>query len=104
MARGYGNVGLSYQKVVKGIAKEVETVVPYRYVVQQYSYRYQTVESSTSKDLALNMQVTIVSDEFLRDNLASIKWVEVSGVKWSVTSAVISYPNITLTLGSVYTK
>lgn len=64
--------------------------------------RSQTGEYAND-DLAVNNQISITSDLYLRDNWGFIKYALWNGVKWKVNSIDLSkYPKIFLELGGVY--
>lgn len=69
--------------------------------VLEYIRRFQN-ESKQNEDLALDNQISILSDLYARDNWMSIKYVDWNGVRWKVSSVRLSYPRIILQLGGVY--
>lgn len=74
---------------------------PYTGNVLEHIRRFQN-ESKENQDLALDNQISILSDLYARDNWMSIKYVLWNGVRWSVSSVRLSYPRIILQLGGVY--
>lgn len=53
--------------------------------------------------LVLENRISIVSDIYLRDNLSSVRYVEMKGAKWEVRSIDINnYPRVILSVGGVY--
>lgn len=55
-------------------------------------------------DINISNQISIVSDNFLRENFNTIKYVEFMGVKWKISSIDIQYPRLILSLGGVYNE
>jgi hypothetical protein len=55
-----------------------------------------------NEDLRLNNSVSILSDMYMKENLASIRYITWKGSKWKVTNVEIGYPRITLTIGGIY--
>lgn len=57
---------------------------------------------SRNDDLTVNNYISIIADDFAKQNFQFIKWVEILGVKWRISSVEIEYPRIKLTLGGVW--
>ena len=57
---------------------------------------------STNDDLNINIQISIVSDPFTRDNLHSMKYVRFMGGYWKITKVEPRHPRLILTIGGVY--
>ena len=53
-------------------------------------------------DFNISNQLSIVSDEFLAQNLHKIVYVTFMGAKWRVSSVDIQWPRLILEIGSVY--
>lgn len=65
--------------------------------------RFQTAENQQNENLVVNNRVSIISDLYMQQNWASIKYVLWNNIKWKVTSIDIgSYPRVILELGGVY--
>lgn len=65
--------------------------------------RFQPAENQQNENLRVNNQLSIISDLYMQQNWASIKYVVWNGSKWSVSSVDIgSYPRVILELGGVY--
>lgn len=65
--------------------------------------RFQSVENQQNDDLKVNNQLSIISDLYMQQNWASIKYVKWNDVIWKVNSVDIgSYPRVILELGGVY--
>lgn len=102
MAKFYGNVGfLETVETRPGIWEKVEKAHPYRGDLLRNQRRWEK-GTSTNDDLVVSNEVSIVADDFLRENAGTIQWVEVLGSKWKVTSMLLDYPRVTLTLGGLY--
>ncbi len=64
--------------------------------------KFNPVENQQNKNLTLNNQVSIISDLYLRNNWASIKYILWNGVKWSVNTIDVGFPRLVLEIGGVW--
>jgi hypothetical protein len=55
-----------------------------------------------NEDLRLNNSVSILSDMYMKENLASVRYITWKRSKWKVTNVEVGYPRITLTIGGIY--
>lgn len=102
MTKLYGKVGfVETVETAPGVWGPLETVRPYYIEATRNGRRYET-GASTNDDLLVNSYVTMIADPFALEHVSMLKWIELYGVNWRVSSAEISYPRITLTLGGVY--
>lgn len=53
-------------------------------------------------NLQVNNQISIVADQYARDNLFAIRYVCWMGSRWKVTNAEVQHPRLILTIGGVY--
>ena len=58
--------------------------------------------SRVNDDIAINTNISIVSDPFAYENFSHIRYVEYMNSKWKVSSIDVQYPNLILTLGGPY--
>lgn len=58
--------------------------------------------SNLNDDINITNELIIVSDPYADKNFHSIRYVELMGAKWKVTSVEVQYPRLILTLGGVY--
>lgn len=65
---------------------------------------YEKNENSgqVNDSININIQVSIIADQYAMNNLHRIKYATYGGTKWKVTSAEPCYPRMLLTLGGVY--
>lgn len=68
---------------------------------------YRSVQTRSDEqydDLTLGNRLIILADIYMRENLASVKYVLWNDVKWKVTHVDVEYPRLTLSLGGVYNE
>lgn len=64
--------------------------------------KFQQQSNAQNDDLSVNMQISVLSDLYLRENFNSIRYVIWNDVKLSVRNVEIGYPRIVLDVGGVY--
>lgn len=102
MAKFYGLVGfVRTEETSPGIWEPIEDPRPYKGDLLRNQRRWEK-GTSINDNLNISNEISIIGDDFIRENLGAIAWVEVMGCKWQVTSVSIDYPRLTLSLGGVY--
>ena len=102
MAKFRGNIGyVKIEETSPGVWTDVTSTRLYSGDVLQNTRHWQQADKIT-EDLTISNRISIVSDQFMLDNLAFIKFVEYMGVRWRITDISVEYPRLTLTLGGIY--
>ena len=57
-----------------------------------------------NKDIALNHRVSLVGDAYTFENYYAIRWIEIEGVKWEVTSIEVKRPRLIVNIGGLYNE
>ena len=100
-----GKVGF-WQKSIQtnpGVYKPGIVEKPYVGDVFRDYRKWQSAENQQNENLTVSNKISIISDLFMQQNWASIKYVNWNGVNWSVSSIdVSSFPRVTIELGGVY--
>ena len=55
-----------------------------------------------NNDVTLSHRVSLVGDAYAFGNYFNIKWIEMDGMKWEVTSVEIQRPRIIVSLGGLW--
>lgn len=92
------------KEVKPGIYKPEITERLYRGDVLKDYRRFQSVADKQNEDFTIRNRISIVFDLYMSQHLASVRYVEWSGVKWKVESVETSPPRIILDLGGVYNE
>lgn len=58
--------------------------------------------TNPNENLNVSNDISILADDFAKENIGYIKWVEIMGSKWMVTSISIEYPRLVLSIGGLY--
>lgn len=101
--RYYGVIGFGTTVSPDGddVYKEEIEARPYIGDVVRHTYNMQSSDKLT-KDVQVNMQISILADEFAVNFMHLIRYAEWRGVKWQVTSVEPQFPRLILSLGGVY--
>lgn len=102
MAKFYGLIGFTTQvETHPDVWEPIENALPYRGDILRNQRKWTNGES-VNEDLDISNEISIVADDFMTENLGAMKWVELMGTKWKITSISLDYPRVTLSLGGVY--
>lgn len=102
MPKFYGNVGfIVSQETARGVFSPVPVVRNYFGDVTRMVSQYENGEG-VNDDLRLNNRISIVGDPFAYEHFSAIRYVELGGARWKVTSVEVSYPRLILTVGGEY--
>jgi hypothetical protein len=55
-----------------------------------------------NSDVALSHRVSLLGDSYAFNNYFAIKWIQIDGRKWQVTSVELQRPRIILTVGGLW--
>ena len=104
MARFYGDVGYGdsvENPIGSGIYEDVMTKAKYYGDVIRNTRKLEPGEG-LNDDITVGNSISIVADDYAIAHFFKIKYVEWSGVLWSVTSVEVKAPRLILSIGSVY--
>lgn len=102
MSKFYGKIGfVKDMEVTPGVWQHVTTERNYYGDVIRLDRRWDKA-NEVNDHITLSEEINIVADTYLLDNLSYIKYVEVYGSKWKVSTITPAYPRIRLALGGEY--
>lgn len=103
MSRWYGIVGfVTTSETSPGVWTEA---------IEEHYYSGDLIRRSSSysgdnlvnEDISLSLDIEILADPFAYANYSHIRYVEVMGTKWKVTSVdSLNYPRLSLSVGGIY--
>jgi hypothetical protein len=102
MSKFAGLVGYDTQEEsVPGVWSPVEkTVMMKGDIIRQSSSNQNGVK--VNNDVTLSHRVSLMGDSYAFANYLQIKWIQVDGHKWSITSIELQRPRIIVTLGGLW--
>ena len=99
----YGQIGFEEDAVeVAPGMYEPPSIVVRNYFGDVLRHRKSFDNSQIVTDFNISNQISVLSDEYLRENLHKIVYVTFNGSKWRVNSVDISWPRLTIDLGGAY--
>ena len=102
MAKYAGLVGyVTQEESVPGVWSPVENPKLMRGDIIRQASSSQN-DNKVNSDIALSHRVSLLGDAYAFGNYYNIKWIDIDGRKWEVTSIEIQRPRIIVTLGGLW--
>lgn len=102
MARYSGLVGYGVQvETTPGIWKTIDEARMMKGDIIRQNANIQD-SGKVNDDITLNHRVSLVGDPYAFENYFNMKWVQIDGRKWKVTSIEVQRPRLIVTLGGVW--
>ena len=70
---------------------------------EMFRNKYSNRPAGDHDDVTLTSKIRVLLNPFLQQNYGRIKYVDILGCKWTVTSVEIQYPGVIMEIGGVYT-
>lgn len=102
MAKFSGNIGfVSTVETSPGIWTNDVILRPYH-----GDFNRQIIRNDSGIDvndgIKMNNEISIVCDKYIRENLHIMKFVEIDGIRWKISSITIQHPRLIITFGGLY--
>jgi hypothetical protein len=102
MAKFHGKVGYIYTKETSpGVYTEVVTERDCVGDILRNNKRWEKSEN-LNDDITISNTFSILTDEYINQNIKNLRYIQWMGAKWKITSFEIQRPRIILTIGGVY--
>lgn len=102
MTKFTGLVGyVTQEETVRGVWSSVDNPRVMKGDIIRQSSSVQNGDK-INEDVSLNHRVSLIGDAYAFGNYYNIKWIEVDGRKWEVTSVEVPRPRIIVTLGGLW--
>lgn len=102
MAKWCGKVGFAITKETKpGVWKEIPEEHTYYGDLIKDTRRYST-PSTLNDNLDISNQISILGDAFAYNHFHTMRYVELYGARWKVTTVEVQRPRLILSIGGVY--
>ena len=102
MAKWFGKIGyVTHVQSAPSVWKNQETVREYFGDVMRNTSGWKSNTDSTNDDLTIDVQISIVADQFAYQHFSSMKWIELYDAKWKITKVEPKHPRLILTVGGL---
>lgn len=102
MAKFAGLVGyVTQEESVPGVWSPVENPRMMKGDIIRDSASIQN-DAKINSDITLNHRVSLIGDAYAFHNYYSIKWININGKKWEVSSVEMQRPRLIVTVGGPY--
>ena len=102
MAKFAGLVGyVTQEESVPGVWSPVDTLKMMKGDIIRQSSTVQNGDKVNS-DITLSHRVSLLGDSYTFNNYVNIKWIEIDGRKWEVSSVEIQRPRLIITVGGLW--
>ena len=102
MTKFAGLVGYATQEeTVPGVWSPVEKTVMMKGDVISRASSVQN-DGKVNSDITLNHRVSLIGDAYAFENYYNLKWIELNGRKWEISSVELHRPRLIVTVGGLY--
>jgi hypothetical protein len=103
MAKFYGKIGYAQTtETAPGVHEEAITERVYQGEVTSDRRLLRASADGVNPGVVLGNSISIVADAYAREHYFAIRYVEWSGVKWTVQDVEVQHPRLLLRLGEVF--
>lgn len=102
MAKWYGKIGFAETvETTPGVYVERIITRKYRGDLNRNNRRLQSTDQ-LNDDINIANEISIVADPYVNLHFHSIRYVELCGAKWKVSSVEVQHPRLILSVGGLY--
>lgn len=102
MAKWFGKIGyVSHVQTAPSVWRNQETIREYFGDVIRNTSGWRANSDSTNDDLTVDVQISIVADQFAYQHFSSMKWIELYDAKWKIVKVEPKHPRLILTVGGL---
>lgn len=102
MAKYSGLVGYGIQtETTPGVWKTVDTPRMMKGDFYMESSRHQNGDK-VNDDISLNHRISLMGDEWVMKHYPLMRWIEIDGIKWEITSVELKRPRVIVNVGGLY--
>lgn len=103
MSKFYGKVGyVETQETAPSIWTEVVTEHNYYGDIIENRASWNHVQEQVNDNLNITNRISVLADPYAMEHFSAIRYVELYGALWKVTSVQVQYPRLILSIGGVY--
>lgn len=105
MTKYYGKIGFVIPtETDPGVYVEKSEERSYKGDVIRNHRRWESSQDSINSNININNSISIISDDFVVNNVPFIRYVEWMGSYWNINSVDVQPPRLILEIGGLYHK
>lgn len=102
MAKFAGLVGyVNQEESAPGVWTPVEQTRTMKGDFYMESSRHQNGDK-VNDDISLNHRISLMGDEWVMKHYPLMRWIEIDGIKWEITSVELKRPRVIVNVGGLY--
>lgn len=102
MAKFYGVIGFaSMVEDAPGVYIEKFTERPYFGDIGRNTRRLES-SGNVNDNINISNEISVVADPYAIEHFHTMRYVELMGAKWKITSVEVKYPRLVLAVGGIY--
>lgn len=102
MTKFAGLVGyVTQEETVPGVWSPVEKPVMMKGDVISQASSVQN-DGKVNSDITLNHRVSLIGDAYAFENYYNLKWIDLNGRKWEISSVELRRPRLIVSVGGLY--
>lgn len=102
MTKYAGLVGyVTQEETVPGVWSPVENPRKMKGDIIKQSSSVQA-DAKVNSDISLSHRVSLIGDAYAFGNYYNLKWIQIDGMKWEISSVEIQRPRMIVTLGGIW--
>lgn len=102
MTKFAGLVGyVTQEETVPGVWSPVEKPVMMKGDVISQASSVQN-DDKVNSDITLNHRVSLIGDAYSFENYYNLKWIDLNGRKWEISSVELRRPRLIVSVGGLY--
>lgn len=105
MTKYYGKIGfITTEETDPGVYIEKTIERSYKGDVIRNYRRWESSQDSINSNINVNNSISIISDDFVVNNMPFIRYVEWMGSYWNINNIDVQPPRLILEIGGIYHK
>ena len=103
MTKWYGKIGYADSvETSPGVWEEKIVEFDYFGDLNRINRRLKPSSEKVNDDIDISNEISVIADPYAMNHFHSMRYAELMGTRWKITSVEVQYPRLNLSLGGVY--